>query len=162
MESSLMSFPFITDLSVLVFNQMALIFHSFKSRYINFRYVFQIWKSSGTTYQLVMTYNSVVRPTTYNSVVRPTTYNSVVRPTTYIRLNFRSSQKTYFKVNCKNNLCINQTTSSTDKASPSTQNLKRKIKILVFLAECGEKVREMLCLVYKNGERRRLNRFWEH
>ncbi|KAF3532329.1 hypothetical protein DY000_02040239 [Brassica cretica] len=30
MESSPMSLPFITDLSVLVFNQMALIFHSFK------------------------------------------------------------------------------------------------------------------------------------
>ncbi|WZZ31486.1 hypothetical protein YC2023_014887 [Brassica napus] len=42
------------------------------------------------------------------------------------RLIFQSSQKRDLKVNCKNNLCIDQTTSSTHKASPSTQNLKRK------------------------------------
>ncbi|KAG5396876.1 hypothetical protein IGI04_018690 [Brassica rapa subsp. trilocularis] len=40
-----------------------------------------------------------------------TTYNSVVRQTTYLRLNFQSSKKTYFKVNCKNNLCVDQMTS---------------------------------------------------
>ncbi|KAG5393345.1 hypothetical protein IGI04_023308 [Brassica rapa subsp. trilocularis] len=67
----------------------------------------------------------------YNSF---TTYNSVVRQTTYLRLNFQSSQKTDFKVNCKNNL----------------------------FAQCGEKVRDMLCLVHKNGKRRRVTRFWEH
>ncbi|CAN6930267.1 unnamed protein product [Brassica oleracea] len=39
-ESSLMSLPFITVLSVLVFNQMVLIFHSFKGRSISFRYIF--------------------------------------------------------------------------------------------------------------------------
>ncbi|KAG5396895.1 hypothetical protein IGI04_018709 [Brassica rapa subsp. trilocularis] len=37
-----------------------------------------------------------------------------------------------------------------------------RIKILGFLAHCGEKVRDMLCLVHKNGKRRRVNRFWEH
>ncbi|KAG5400122.1 hypothetical protein IGI04_014729 [Brassica rapa subsp. trilocularis] len=42
-----------------------------------------------------------------------TTYNSVVHETTEIRrLNFQSSQVTDFKVNCKNNLCVDQTTSS--------------------------------------------------
>ncbi|KAG5407676.1 hypothetical protein IGI04_013795 [Brassica rapa subsp. trilocularis] len=42
-----------------------------------------------------------------------TTYNSVVHETTeIIRLNFQSSQVTDFKVNCKNNLCVDQTTSS--------------------------------------------------
>ncbi|CAN6808689.1 unnamed protein product [Brassica oleracea] len=35
-----MSLPFITDLSVLVFNQIVFIFHSFKGKSINFIYVF--------------------------------------------------------------------------------------------------------------------------
>ncbi|KAG5406856.1 hypothetical protein IGI04_012975 [Brassica rapa subsp. trilocularis] len=46
----------------------------------------------------------------YNSF---TTYNSVVHETTEIRrLNFQSSHVTDFKVNCKNNLCVDQTTYS--------------------------------------------------
>ncbi|CAN7082999.1 unnamed protein product [Brassica oleracea var. botrytis] len=38
-----MSLPFITVLSVLVFNQMVLIFHSFKGRSISFRYFFCVF-----------------------------------------------------------------------------------------------------------------------
>ncbi|KAF3522922.1 hypothetical protein F2Q69_00048925 [Brassica cretica] len=64
-ESSLMSLPFITDLSVLVFNQKVLIFHSFKGfldldlicRFFRSGFdmqVFQIWKTSGTTYLLIV------------------------------------------------------------------------------------------------------------
>ncbi|KAG5407478.1 hypothetical protein IGI04_013597 [Brassica rapa subsp. trilocularis] len=41
-------------------------------------------------------------------------------------------------------------------ASPSTQNHKNfRIKILGFLAHCGEKVRDMLCLVHKNGKKKK-------
>ncbi|KAF3496710.1 hypothetical protein DY000_02054282 [Brassica cretica] len=50
------SLPFITDLGVLVFNQMVHIFHSFKgfSDLDLDMQVFQIWKTSGTTYLLVV------------------------------------------------------------------------------------------------------------
>uniref|UniRef100_A0A0D3DMT9 Uncharacterized protein n=1 Tax=Brassica oleracea var. oleracea TaxID=109376 RepID=A0A0D3DMT9_BRAOL len=47
------SLPFITDLGVLVFNQMVHIFHSFKDLDLDMQ-VFQIWKTSGTTYLLVV------------------------------------------------------------------------------------------------------------
>ncbi|KAF2553255.1 hypothetical protein F2Q68_00034610 [Brassica cretica] len=51
-ESSPMSLPFITDMSVFVFNYMVLIFHSFKGGFD--MQVFQIRKASGTTYMLVV------------------------------------------------------------------------------------------------------------
>ncbi|KAF2598734.1 hypothetical protein F2Q68_00008986 [Brassica cretica] len=60
-ESSPLSLPFITGLGVLVFNQIVLIFHSFKGfsdldlicKFFTYEFdmqVFQIWKTSGTTY----------------------------------------------------------------------------------------------------------------
>ncbi|KAG5415108.1 hypothetical protein IGI04_002675, partial [Brassica rapa subsp. trilocularis] len=49
----------------------------------------------------------------FNNVFQDTTYNSVVHETTEIRrLNFQSSQIRDIKVNCKNNLCVDQMTSS--------------------------------------------------
>ncbi|KAF2584666.1 hypothetical protein F2Q70_00035899 [Brassica cretica] len=53
LEVFLPGLPFITDLRVLVFNQMVLIFHSFKDLDLDMQ-VFQICKTYGMTYLLVV------------------------------------------------------------------------------------------------------------
>ncbi|KAG5384136.1 hypothetical protein IGI04_035606, partial [Brassica rapa subsp. trilocularis] len=70
-----------------------------------------VWKSSELPKSLLA--KSSELPGSRLDFLEVTTYNSVVHETTEIRrLNFQSSQVTDFKVNCKNNLCVDQTTSS--------------------------------------------------
>ncbi|KAG5400610.1 hypothetical protein IGI04_015217 [Brassica rapa subsp. trilocularis] len=104
--------------NILVFNQMVLIFHSFK--------VFQIWKTSETTYLLVTTSRKssglpgslltnfsfissgvlafLCKIMIYNSF---TTYTEVVRPTTYMEVNqdkqglTRISEYNHGRLKCK-------------------------------------------------------------
>ncbi|KAG5393647.1 hypothetical protein IGI04_023610 [Brassica rapa subsp. trilocularis] len=77
-------------------------------------------------------------------------YNSFVCG---LRLNFQSSQKTHFKVNCKNNLCVDRTASSEITSLAHIRFLQAHR--ISNETQCGEKVRDKLCLIHKNGKRRR-------
>ncbi|KAG5393033.1 hypothetical protein IGI04_022996 [Brassica rapa subsp. trilocularis] len=67
----------------------------------------------GVIYNCFTTYNSVVHETTEIRLkCKSSGKVKLLKLSSQIRLNFQSSQVTDFKVNCKNNLCVDQTTSS--------------------------------------------------
>ncbi|KAG5392632.1 hypothetical protein IGI04_022595 [Brassica rapa subsp. trilocularis] len=95
-----------------------------------------VWKSSELPKSLLT--KSSELPGSRLDFLEVTTYNSVVHETTEIRrLNFQSSQVTDFKVNCKNNLCVDQTTSSqtTSQVNRLTNRSGKKLDVIPYIGE---------------------------